>query len=163
MIRAFLLLGSNLGERKNFLDNARVRIHLLAGTVVKSSSRYETAAWGNTDQAAFQNQAVAIDTLLSPDLLLFTLQAIEDSLGRKRDEQWGPRTIDIDILLFGDQVINQPNLIIPHPAMPERKFALMPLAELIPDGVHPITGKTIAAMLSECTDPLSVEKLGAGR
>ncbi len=162
MIRAFLLLGSNAGERKNFLENARMRIHVLTGMVVKSSAVYETAAWGKTDQPAFLNQVVAIDTALSPDLLLVTLLAIENSLGRKRDEKWGPRTIDIDILLFGDQVIKQSNLIIPHPAMPERKFALMPLAELIPDVVHPVTGKTIAAMLSECTDPLSVEKLGAG-
>ncbi len=163
MIRAFLLLGSNQGERRNYLDNARMRIHLLAGTQVKPSSIYETAAWGITDQPAFLNQAIAIDTALSPDLLLFTLQAIEDSLGRTRGKQWGPRTIDIDILLYGDQVINQPNLVVPHPAMGERKFTLMPLAELIPDMIHPIAGKTIARMLEECKDPLGVDKLGSGK
>ncbi len=162
MIRAFLLLGSNVGERKNFLENARMRIHLLAGTVVKSSAVYETAAWGKTDQPAFLNQVVAIDTALSADLLLVTLLAIENSLGRIRDQRWAPRTIDIDILLYGTEVINQPDLIIPHPALSERKFALIPLAELIPDVIHPLTGKTIATMLEECTDVLGVDKIDAG-
>lgn len=137
-----------------------MRIHLLAGTVLKSSAVYETAAWGKTDQPAFLNQAVAIDTELSPNLLLMTLLAIENSLGRTRDEKWGPRAIDIDILLYGDQSINEPKLIIPHPAIPERKFVLKPLAELIPNVVHPLTGKTITKMLEECTDQLSVEKVG---
>ena len=102
---------------------------------------------------------VALETALAPELLLSTLQAIENSLGRVRTGKWEPRTIDLDILLYGDQVINASNLVIPHVAMAERRFVLIPLSQLIPDVVHPVSGKTISTMLEKCADTLSVVKV----
>jgi 2-amino-4-hydroxy-6-hydroxymethyldihydropteridine diphosphokinase len=142
------------------LSAARVRITLLAGPVSMTSSLYETAAWGNTDQPSFLNQVVAIETKLTPAVLLSTLQAIERSLGRTSKGKGEPRTIDIDILLYGDEVINTPDLTIPHASMPDRRFALTPLAEIAPDVVHPVNKKTIAKMLEECGDGLAVTIIG---
>jgi len=159
MIRAFLLLGSNQGERPLMLSAARARINLLAGAVTMTSSLYETAAWGKTDQPDFLNQIVGIHTKLTPAVLLSTLQAIENSLGRERKGTGGPRPIDIDILLYGEQVIQEPDLTIPHASMADRRFALTPLAELVPDLVHPVSKKTIAQMLQECQDQLEVKRV----
>jgi 2-amino-4-hydroxy-6-hydroxymethyldihydropteridine diphosphokinase len=159
MIRAFLLLGSNEGERQAMLSAARVRITLLAGPVSMTSSLYETAAWGNTDQPSFLNQVVAIETKLTPAVLLSTLQAIERSLGRVSKGKGEPRTIDIDILLYSDQIIQEPDLVVPHTSMAERRFALTPLAEIAPDAVHPVSKKTFAKMLEECGDGLAVSKI----
>lgn len=124
-----------------------------------TSSLYETAAWGKTDQPDFLNQIVGIHTKLTPAVLLSTLQAIENSLGRERKGTGGPRPIDIDILLYGEQVIQEPDLTIPHASMADRRFALTPLAELVPDLVHPVSKKTIAQMLQECQDQLEVKRV----
>lgn len=156
MIRAYLLLGSNTGDRNLMMDAARVRIGLLVGNIVAESSLYETAAWGNTEQPPFLNQAIALDTDLDPHLLLSTLLAIEKSLGRVRTTPWAPRPIDIDILLYGDVVIHEPELTVPHPSMPERRFALMPLNEIASELMHPVLQKTISELLTDCKDTLSV-------
>lgn len=158
MIRVFLLLGSNEGDRENFLLNARFRIQLLAGKSPAVSSVYETAAWGDLNQAPFLNQVLAVDTTLNPRILLSTLLAIEDSLGRKRTKKWAARTIDIDILFYGEQVITDPDLIIPHPEIGARRFALTPLAELIPDFVHPVLKKSVSELLVTCEDRLEVRE-----
>ena len=155
----FLLLGSNEGDRGNYLENARFRMQLLAGRATTASSIYQTAAWGNTSQAPFLNQVIAIDTTLDPHVLLSTVLAVEKSLGRIRTEKWAPRTIDIDILFYGDQAINEPDLVIPHALLHDRRFALIPLAEISPELLHPLLKKTIRQLLEECQDHLDVLKV----
>jgi len=149
-----LLLGSNLGNRLSNLKEARRQL----GTVVASSSIYETAAWGNPNQGSFLNQVVEIDTDLSPEDLLKKIKDIEITMGRHRIEKWGPRIIDIDILFYNDTSINTPDLIIPHPEIQNRRFTLVPLLELT-NMVHPVLKKTIGQLLEECKDPLPVTRL----
>lgn len=156
-VRTFLLLGSNMGDRQVMLQAARVRLEILAGPIAATSKVYETAAWGKTDQPGYLNQVIALDTALEPRVLLSTILAIEQSLGRVRKEKWEPRPIDIDILLYGESVINEPDLVVPHPAMPERRFALTPLAEIAGELVHPVLKMSINQLLSECSDPLEVK------
>lgn len=155
---AYLLIGGNLGNRPENLRHAREIIGLKAGSALAVSAIYETAAWGNTGQASFLNQLIIIYTKKSAEELMLELLDIEDALGRKRAERYGPRTIDIDILFF-DQLILQTALVtIPHPELARRKFALVPLAELAPHYKHPILEKTSSELLAECPDPLDVKK-----
>jgi 2-amino-4-hydroxy-6-hydroxymethyldihydropteridine diphosphokinase len=114
--------------------------------------------WGNTHQPDFFNQVIGIDSTLSPDELLEGIQKIEKRLGRKREVKWGPRIIDIDILLWGARTMKTPHLTIPHPELPHRRFALLPLAEIAPEFLHPGEKKTIRDLLEASTDPLKVEK-----
>ena len=158
MAQALLLLGSNDGDRKNYLENARFRISVLTGKLTTSSSIYETAPWGKEDQPPFLNQVVALETTLAPNLLLAALQAIEMSLGRISSPKWTTRTIDIDILFYDHQIIDALNLTVPHPAITQRRFTLVPLSEIAPNFIHPTLKKTIATLLLECTDTLPVEK-----
>lgn len=158
MHKAYLLLGSNMGNRTQHLANAISFLNTI-GYIKKTSSIYETAAWGKRDQAAFLNQAVLLNTILSPYNLLKNILEIEEKLGRKRVEQYGSRIIDIDILFFDEVIIHTENLVIPHAALTNRKFTLEPLAEIAPDIIHPIYQKTIKILLKECADELKVEKL----
>lgn len=157
MVRTFLLLGSNEGDRMHFLSEARKRIELTVGKIKKASSVYETAAWGNTQQAAFLNQVIELETKLAPTTLLHELLAIEAGLGRARKEKWGKRTIDIDILYYEDSIIQEPELTIPHPEIARRRFTLVPLAELAPDLIDPVSQKSVQQMLIECGDELEVK------
>jgi len=125
---------------------------------LQHSSLYETAAWGLEDQPDFLNQVLLVETAQKPRELLETLLDIEQELGRIRQQKNGPRTIDLDILLYNDDVIHEPGLQIPHPRMASRRFVLAPLAEIAGELIHPITSKTIRQMLDECTDPLPVNK-----
>lgn len=160
--RAYLLIGGNLGNRQQLLAAAITLIAAQCGTIVQCSSVYETEAWGLTEQPLFLNQAVALDTVLQPEQLLQALLRIELQLGRQRKEKYGPRLMDIDILLFGNAVVEAPALVIPHPHMASRRFVLAPLAELIPQYVHPVLQKTIQDLLARCPDPLQVYKLQPG-
>ncbi len=159
MFIAYLLLGSNLGNREKHLRDALSLIILRLGNIQEYSSLYCTASWGKYDQPDFINQVVALETHLSPEILLDGVLKIESELGRERNERWGSRTIDIDILLFGREIIDKPNLKIPHPFLHERRFALQPLCEIAPDVIHPLLDKKVSELLAELSDNLSVKKL----
>ncbi len=156
----YLLIGGNIGDRKQHLAEARQLINEHAGTIIKASSLYETAAWGIEDQPDFLNQALALQTTKGPLDLLDTLLDIERTMGRRRNEKYGPRTVDIDILFFGNKILDHPDLVIPHPRMAQRRFVLVPMNEIAPDLMHPIQQVSINKMLANCTDPLNVKKIG---
>ena len=159
MEKTYLITGSNEGEPARNLQNAALLIETECGRIARRSSLYQTAAWGKTDQPDFLNQVLEIETNLAPEILIQTLLDIELKMGRQRKIKYGPRLIDIDILLYGDLVINQPQLKIPHPHLHQRRFVLEPLNELAPGVVHPVFNKTIGQLLEECADPLAVKKL----
>jgi 2-amino-4-hydroxy-6-hydroxymethyldihydropteridine diphosphokinase len=155
----YLLLGTNLGNREGYLAAARAALATRAGHLDRVSALYETAAWGHTEQPAFLNQAVALSSALDAQALLEVMLEIEQSLGRERREHWGPRVIDIDLLLYHQQVIDTSTLQVPHPRMSLRRFALMPLAEIAGNAEHPVLHKKISELLAECPDQLAVRKL----
>jgi len=156
---AYLLLGSNLGDRAGRLAQARADLAATAGRVVAASSLYKTAAWGLEDQPAFLNQVLAVETILDGPTLLAACQAAEQQQGRERRVHWGARTLDVDILFFGQEIIVAPSLTVPHPALPARRFALVPLAELASQLVHPQLHRTIAELLAACPDQLAVTRV----
>ena len=155
----FLLLGTNLGDRKKNLSIARNAIEVSVGTILKASSIYQTAAWGKTDQPDFLNQALEVQTALSAEDVLAEILKIERAMGRKRDQHWGERIIDIDILLFERKIISSSALTIPHPQLQNRRFALEPLAEIGSDVTHPLLQLTIQEMLAQCSDLLEVRRI----
>ncbi|MFN5023140.1 MAG: 2-amino-4-hydroxy-6-hydroxymethyldihydropteridine diphosphokinase [Chitinophagaceae bacterium] len=154
MNKAYLLIGGNMGDRLANLEMAKLAIHQEIGSILLSSSMYETAAWGKEDQPAFLNQALLIETNLIAHDLMMALLAIEKNMGRIRQEHLGPRTIDLDIIFFNDQIIDSANLTIPHPQMQKRNFVLTPLKEIAPNFIHPILKKSITQLLTDCEDPL---------
>jgi 2-amino-4-hydroxy-6-hydroxymethyldihydropteridine diphosphokinase len=155
----FLLIGTNLGDRKKNLSIARNAIEVSVGTVIKASSIYQTAAWGKTDQPDFLNQALEVQTALPAEDVLAEILKIEGAMGRKRDQHWGERIIDIDILLFERKIISSSALTIPHPQLQNRRFALEPLAEIGSDVTHPLLQLTIQEMLAQCSDLLEVRRI----
>jgi len=159
MRTAFLLIGGNLGNRKENLSKAVLLINERCGSLTRSSSIYETEAWGKTDQPAFLNQALEISTSLNARQLMRKVLKIEEEMGRVRKEKLGPRIIDIDILLFESEIHDLRFLKIPHPEMQNRRFVLVPLAEIDSTLQHPVLKKTIAELLEECPDNLEVKKI----
>jgi 2-amino-4-hydroxy-6-hydroxymethyldihydropteridine diphosphokinase len=159
MAVVYLLLGSNMGNSLQFLSDARTHIENEIGAISASSSIYQTAAWGKTDQPDFMNQVVEVSCNLAPEEVLQTILAIEKKLGRERTEKWAARTIDIDILFYDLMIINHENLVVPHPFLQERAFALAPLSELAQNLEHPILKKTISTLLANLASDLTVRKL----
>jgi 2-amino-4-hydroxy-6-hydroxymethyldihydropteridine diphosphokinase len=151
---AYIGLGANLGDRRSNILRAVDLLRLEPGVAsVELSSLHETRPIGGPPgQGMYLNAAAGVDTTLEADALLRTLLAIEARLGRERSHKWGPRTIDLDILLFDDQVIATPDLRVPHPLMHERRFVLAPLAEIAPGVIHPVRKRSIAEMLGDLAD-----------
>ena len=159
MIDVFLLLGSNLGNRNVFLNNAITYIARDIAPVVKESAVYETQSWGKTDLPDYLNQVIMLQTTLSAQDVLQRILKIEIEMGRKREEKWGSRIIDIDILFYGSEIINEPNLTVPHPELHNRRFTLEPLAMLAADFIHPVLNKSILELKNRLKDDLIVKKL----
>jgi 2-amino-4-hydroxy-6-hydroxymethyldihydropteridine diphosphokinase len=155
----FLLLGTNMGDRRKNLADALWAIEARAGVIRKRSAIYETAPWGKSDQSSFYNQVIQISTFLKPKDLLDQLLSIEKTMGRLRNEKWGERIIDLDILFYGNEVIESDNITIPHPQLPYRRFALIPLSEIADDFIHPSMFQTIHELLKNCPDILEVKKV----
>jgi len=160
MTRLYLLLGGNIGDKQRLFTEARTNLNNCVGEIQLQSAVYETEPWGFESPDLFWNQAIELQTNLTPDEVLEQTQMIEKQLGRiRKEDQYCSRIIDIDILFYGNHLINQENLIIPHPRIQERKFALMPLDEIAPELIHPVFQKSIGQLLAECSDPLKVEKV----
>ena len=160
MIKLYVLLGGNLGNKRQVFSEARTRLNKQVGLITAQSGIYETEPWGFQSDDIFWNQALEIATALSPEEVLHQTQQIETELGRiRKANQYDSRVIDIDILFFGDQIIKTETLIIPHSRIQERKFALVPLCEIAAELIHPVFQKSIRQILNECTDPLKVEKV----
>lgn len=155
-MKTFLLLGSNMGDRLDNLKKGCKCIQEKVAPLAAVSSVYETAAWGNEYQPAFLNQAIEIETSLEPEALLKKIKSIERAIGRRQAEKWGPRIIDIDILLMETVVFKSPSLTIPHPQMHERRFTLVPLAEIAPAVKHPLLLLSVKQLLKRCKDRLDV-------
>ncbi len=156
MPKLYLLLGGNLGDRTVYLRQARESIGAQVGGITAASKLYETAAWGKTDQPNFLNQVLEVQTEQPPEQVLQTINHIEQELGRVRQEHWGARVIDIDILFYDQLVLQTQRLTIPHPQLHLRRFTLLPLAEIAPELMHPVLGKNIDQLLEDCPDELEV-------
>ncbi len=156
--KAWLLTGGNLGDRNENLSLARDWISRECGTIILASPVYETSAWGKTGQPAYFNQALEIETRLSAKQLMQVILNIEKKMGRIRNEKYGPRLIDIDILFFNEEIHHAPSLELPHPELPNRRFVLVPLADIAPAYIHPVLHKTVSELLKDCKDAGSVHK-----
>jgi 2-amino-4-hydroxy-6-hydroxymethyldihydropteridine diphosphokinase len=155
----YLLLGSNLGDRQLFLQQAIQYIENEIAPVVKTSSVYETQSWGKTDAPDYLNQVILVQTNITPQVILKKILDIEIALGRRREEKWGSRTIDIDILFYGQATISEPGLQIPHPELHKRRFTMEPLSEIAPHFVHTNYKKSLLELKNELQDSLIVKKL----
>jgi len=157
---AYIGMGSNLGSRLENCLQAMTRLaEHPAIHVIARSSFYETEPVGKTDQGWFFNAVVQVSTELEPEALLQSLLTIEAAMGRIRNEKWGPRIIDLDLLLYEDRILKTPQLEVPHPEMTQRRFVLAPLSELAADHVHPLVNKTIQELLSELPEENKVFKI----
>lgn len=160
MAKLYLLLGGNLGNRERIFSDTRALLNERVGKIVAHSGIYETEPWGFESDDLFWNQALELETHLSPEEVLETVHAIEREIGRIRKEnQYESRVIDIDLLFFDDRIISSEALTIPHPRIVERKFVLVPLHEIAAAFIHPVFRKSIGELLETCNDPLKVEKL----
>lgn len=150
--KAYLLLGSNEGSRKQNLEQAIDQIGRNAGKITDMSSVYETEPWGLKEQDPFLNMAISIITSMTPQDLMACLKDIESAIGKPKQIKWGPRTIDIDILYYDDLILESESLKIPHPQISNRNFVLIPLLEIAGDHTDPVTGLTVDEMYDQCKD-----------
>jgi 2-amino-4-hydroxy-6-hydroxymethyldihydropteridine diphosphokinase len=155
----YLLLGTNIGDKKSNLREALAYILADIGDISKASKVYSTGAWGKTDQDDFLNQVICVTTKKSPSKILKAIHSIEKKMGRVRKEKWSERIIDIDILYFNDEIIVQKDLKIPHPELHKRRFTLIPLSEIAPDLRHPVLNLTTLKLLFYCEDMLPVQPI----
>jgi 2-amino-4-hydroxy-6-hydroxymethyldihydropteridine diphosphokinase len=158
MNKAYLLLGSNVGNTRQQLKDAIKNIRREIGKVARQSKLYVTAAWGNTNQPDFLNQVIVVETKLMAPETMTAMLAIEKKMGRVRTVKNAPRIIDIDILFFNKEIIQQPNLTVPHPEIQNRRFVLVPLNELSPGLKHPVFKTTMHQLFLHCSDTLNVKK-----
>jgi 2-amino-4-hydroxy-6-hydroxymethyldihydropteridine diphosphokinase len=157
--KAILQLGSNMGNSKVQFVIAQQLIEENIGKIIMASSLYLSAAWGLKKQPDFLNQVIIVETKQKASKLLDNILAIETKMGRVRNELYGPRTIDIDVLFFNNEVIKMRKLTVPHPLLEHRRFVLAPLAEIQPKFMHPLLHKTMEELLVECSDNLNVQKI----
>jgi 2-amino-4-hydroxy-6-hydroxymethyldihydropteridine diphosphokinase len=161
-MRVFIGLGSNLGERESMIRLALDDLaRLPSTTLVRASSLYDTEPVGDAEQPSFLNAVAQLETELSARQLLWNLLLIERRLGRVRTRHWGPRVIDLDLLLYGSEVLDEPDLKVPHPELIRRSFVLVPLVELDPLVIHPVTGETLLAHLSRLNNARPPVKKGS--
>ena len=161
-MKAFVALGSNLGEREAMIREALEALAALPQTeLLRASSLYDTEPVGDPDQPGFLNAVAELETELTARQLLWNLLLIERRLGRVRTRHWGPRVIDLDLLLYGSEVLDEPDLKVPHPELIRRSFVLVPLVELDPLVVHPVTGETLLAHLSRLNNARPPVKKGS--
>ncbi len=159
MTLVYLGLGSNKGERISYINNALAQIGLIENTrITKSSSVYETEPWGVEGQEDYLNSVIEIETSLKPDVLLRELKGIEKSIGRIENKRWSEREIDIDLLFYGDEIIENDFMKVPHPQIECRRFVLTPMNEIAPGFIHPVFKKSISELLKETKDSLRVSK-----
>jgi 2-amino-4-hydroxy-6-hydroxymethyldihydropteridine diphosphokinase len=156
MNHAYLLLGGNMGDRLNNLALAMQFLEKEVGKILKYSSVYETASWGNTEQPDFLNQVLFIETNLTAEQIMEQILFFENKMGRVRTSKNASRVIDIDILFFNKEIVETKNVIVPHPQIQNRNFVLYPLNELAPELKHPVLKKTIHELLLQCNDMLPV-------
>ncbi len=159
MAKTILHLGSNIGLRNFNLRRAQRLLEKRLGKATKVSSCYETAAWGVEDQRDFLNMAFCFKTKLSPDQVLDVAQRVESKMGRLRLQKWGERIIDVDIIFYGDEVVNTDRLQLPHPWMQDRRFVLVPVAEIAAKWRHPVLGAKVKKLLRNCTDTGHVQRV----
>lgn len=156
MEKLVLILGGNLGDREKLIVEARNSLQQKLGPIISASKIYETAAWGGASEGNYLNQVLVLETDLEPLKILEIIQSIEQALGRERIQKWGNRTMDIDILYLGNQLIDKPQLTVPHPYISARKFVLVPLVEILPDFIHPIHQLSHLHLLQQLHDDLDV-------
>jgi len=150
---SYLILGGNTGDRMDYLHRSADMLGREAGRIVAKSAIYESEPWGFDDPSMFLNQVVAVETYLTPPALLDCIQKIESALERIRtNDRYSARTIDIDILFYGNHEINLPKLVIPHPRIADRMFVLKPMTELAPEFIHPVLHRTMLSLIEQCTD-----------
>jgi 2-amino-4-hydroxy-6-hydroxymethyldihydropteridine diphosphokinase len=159
MNNTYLLLGSNMGNSIKQLSTAIEQIEEKIGALILKSNLYATAAWGNTSQPDFLNQVIKVATQLDATETLKEILSIEKNMGRIRTVKNAPRTIDIDILFFNNEIINRSDLIVPHSEIQNRRFVLIPINEIAPQMIHPVLNKTIEQLLLQCPDQLAVKKI----
>lgn len=160
MALSYLLTGGNIGDRLNYIYEAKENIKKSVGKIIKESKIYETEPWGFSDESYFLNQVLLIETDFNPHELLKAVNLIEKNMGRERTKaQYSSRIIDIDILFYDNLIINNTNLIIPHPQIQNRRFTLIPLNEINSDFIHPFFNKSISTLLEECIDKSKVKTI----